>query len=142
MSYDDLVQDLKRDLQPNLNTDIVPFSQCALPDYIVPPLGPGWAPVSGAALAGPGYYIDNVGRVNLSGIAIATAAATGDVLFTLPVGYRPIATRVYIIPDGINPPPAIAHARVDVQPNGRVVWQTGGGAHVIALDGISFRADH
>lgn len=84
------------------------------------------------------YYIDN-GRVYLGGLIRKTAAITaGELMFNLPVGYRPVKQRIFVVSTeaGI--------IRIDVGANGNVVW--GGGAYNgsqnwISLDGISFRID-
>lgn len=73
------------------------------------------------------------GRVWLQGLVKkSTAAAFGDVIFTLPVGYRP-AHRVLL-----NIQTNSVIGRVDVMANGDVVVQTANAAW-LAFDGLSFR---
>lgn len=84
------------------------------------------------------FWRDNAGRVHLRGLALKTTdAIAGDIIFTLPVGYRPSVQEVF----GTAGEPGFA--RVDVATNGNVYCQTAldssapGGAF-ISLSGISF----
>jgi hypothetical protein len=59
------------------------------------------------------------------------------VIFTLPIGYRPAATLVFVVhtgePNGVG--------RVDVQASGNVLWISGqtGGTDYTSLSSIHFR---
>ncbi|MGL4631651.1 MAG: LytR/AlgR family response regulator transcription factor [Leadbetterella sp.] len=83
------------------------------------------------------YYKDKEGRVHIKGVVVnGTATISGSTIFTLPVGYRPFGNEqlVYNTFDGVT------NRRVDIMPNGEVK-SVNGGAALIFLDGISFRAD-
>lgn len=76
------------------------------------------------------FYRHN-GRVYLQGRL--TNCSLGQVLFTLPVGYRPGKT-VALTSQANN-----AFARVDVYPNGNVSYLVGPATADVTLDGLSFR---
>jgi LytTr DNA-binding domain len=84
------------------------------------------------------YYKDKEGRVQLKGVVVNGTGTPilGSTIFNLPVGYRPINGEqlVFWTFDGLN------NRRIDIYPNGDVRSSTGGAA-LLFLDGISFRAD-
>lgn len=87
-----------------------------------------------------GFYKDQVGIVHLRGLVSPWCAGrngAGEVIFTLPAGYRPaeIEVQATISNNAIN--------RINVRPNGEVVPELAigpGSLTWISLDGISFRA--
>jgi hypothetical protein len=93
------------------------------PAWVVPTLGLGWVTLvsSGAGLvpAPASYHRDALGYVHVRGLLQnAAGAAVGALLWTMPVGYRPLYTQFF--PGSTSG--AIAFLRVD--PNGQVLTQT------------------
>ncbi|MAM29913.1 MAG: hypothetical protein CMC13_12900 [Flavobacteriaceae bacterium] len=92
-----------------------------------------WAPY-GNGYETPHYYKHNK-RVYLSGLLRNTSTMTsGEVIFTLPIGYRPTARRLCAGGQtGMN-------IRIDILANGTVQYMggTSGSLDFISLDGISF----
>ncbi len=86
----------------------------------------------------PTYYIDR-GRVYIEGLARRSSPAfsTNEVIFTLPVGYRPLARLNFACLQGND------ILRVDIFPDGQVRYITGanGSSDWVTLSGISFRAN-
>lgn len=78
--------------------------------------------------------------VFLSGLASKTGGTpgSGDVIFVLPVGFRPVTSEVFSAATG----EATTFGRVDVDPAGQVIWRSGAGAETdfTSLSGISFWA--
>ncbi len=106
-----------------------------------PTFGSGWqnySVVHGNGFEDARYYVDN-GRVYLGGLIRKTFGITaGEVMLTLPVGYRPQKQRIFTVSTeaGI--------VRIDVAANGNVVFNGpahNGGQNWVSLDGISFRVD-
>lgn len=89
----------------------------------------GWK--AGATGDAPGFY-KNAGRVYLQGSV--ESGETGKAIFTLPVGFRPVAL-VY----GNGPTTAGAACAVAVSAAGVVEMQLGANTF-LSLDGISFRS--
>ncbi len=113
----------------------------ALPAVTGPAFTANWENYSvahGTGFEDGRYYIDH-GRVYLGGLIRKTSAiATGDVMLTLPVGYRPLKQRLFTVTTeaGI--------VRVDVAANGNVIYNGiahNGVQNWVSLDGISFRID-
>ncbi len=88
-----------------------------------------------------GFYKDPFGVVHLSGAVkcvpdgqdTCTASFT-EVVFTLPVGYRPLFNSEFAVDSNL------AFGEVVVGSNGRLVVQVGATQAYVTLDGISFRA--
>ena len=111
------------------------FSPIGLDNY-----GAGFPPVS--------FRKDQLGVVHIGGLLCITdggvcyskvvASAAFETLFTLPPGYRPAAETIFVVADSDRV------GRVDVKPNGEVVFETGPSVlyTFISLDGISFVATH
>ena len=106
-----------------------------------PTFGTGWQNYSvahGSGFEDARYYVDN-GRVYLGGLIRKTSGiTTGDIMITLPIGYRPQKQRIFTVSTeaGI--------VRIDVAANGNVVFNGpsyNGGQNWVSLDGISFRID-
>lgn len=82
-----------------------------------------------------GYKRDITGRVHLRGLITTNGPyQLGQVIFTLPTGFRPVATELFSV-----------HAsggtgRIDVDNSGQVIYQSGTPQY-IQLDGLSFSAD-
>ena len=80
--------------------------------------------------------VDNV--VTLEGLCRKSSAITnGDVVMTLPVGFRPLKTRIFSVETENGT------ARVDVNPNGTVLVATGFNVtqNWVSLDGLTFSVD-
>jgi hypothetical protein len=91
--------------------------------------GPGWATIEDDHVAS--FYKDR-GRVHLQG-AVSQDSGTGDLIFTLPAGYRPQAA-VYLMTYGSGGTPAF----VNVEPTGEVKYYAGDPSY-IGLTNVSFR---
>ncbi|NEQ41079.1 MAG: hypothetical protein F6K40_34655 [Okeania sp. SIO3I5] len=78
-----------------------------------------------------GYFKDSLGIVHLKGLV---KNGTGDVIFTLPDGYKPAAQELHVICTDIN-----ESGRVDIMTNGEVTRLKGSEVW-LSLDGITFRA--
>lgn len=61
-----------------------------------PTIATAWVPY-GAPYATPGYRITMDGLVYLSGVVKDGTTGSGNIMFTLPEGYRPSATRVFAL---------------------------------------------
>lgn len=96
-----------------------------------PLLNSPWESVGGN-YAIPSYYRDPYGRVWLKG-RIA-GGASGSVVFQLPLGYRPseYAPLSSIANDAL--------ARLEIRPNGDVVFLAGTASTYLDLDGLNFKA--
>lgn len=100
--------------------------------WTTPALSNGWVVYDGTYNT-PGYYKDSLGIVHLKGMIKSGTAA---LMFTLPVGYRPL--RRYLIAASTN---SNTYARLDIAANGQVL---AGGAYSnswFSLDNIHFRAE-
>lgn len=96
--------------------------------YSIPTYQNGWATV-GAGIENGGYLYDN-GWVVLRGSI--QAGTLNSVIFTLPVGYRPAGTLIFIVPSDVG------FCQVSIFSDGRVKqdWATVQG---LSLNGIRFR---
>ncbi len=102
---------------------------------VTPTLNVGWQLF---ASYGAVQYYKHDGRVYLSGATIkSTNVNPGDVIFTLPVGYRPASNQIF----GVHGDPGIVLIEVNV--NGDVVIQNSivSVEKWTSLNGVSFRAD-
>ena len=104
-----------------------------------PTLGGTWANFGGSYQTAE-YWKDNAtGMVHIQGlIKNAGAPVAGDVIFTLPAGYRPPATMLFAVGTATT---AISRTmgRCDINSAGQVTYQTGYHAYYFELNGISFR---
>ncbi len=66
-----------------------------LRDWVAPSLLNGWVNYGGV-YQDAGYYKDPLGMVHLRGLVKDGTATAGTTLFTLPVGFRPLAQTVLI----------------------------------------------
>ena len=84
------------------------------------------------------FRADQLGMVHLRGLVTKNGAlpAKDDVIGTLPPGYRPKARKIFAVGSG-------SPGRVDVAPNGNVIWIYGGTAEkdYTSLETISFSTD-
>jgi hypothetical protein len=100
-----------------------------------PTMPVAWS-IYAAGWQAPGFYKDNQGRVFLQGmIKKSSAVVVGEVIFTLPVGYRPLGQSLFVVMSNS------AVARIDVMPNGQVQASTGVNAGWVSMAGISFRGE-
>ena len=88
----------------------------------------------GGGYIDPSFYKNN-GRVYLQGLLRKTVAfVAGELIFTLPIGYRPSGR---VLATGGQSGNTV---RVDILANGEVRYMSGGnGSDFISLEGISFR---
>ena len=100
-------------------------------DFTNPTLLNSWEDFDTGVYNQVGYYRSTDGLVRLTGYI--KDGTIGQVVFTLPVGYRPL--KKVVIPTISND----AIGRVDIEPDGDVIVTSGNNTYV-ALDGISFRA--
>lgn len=97
--------------------------------------GAGWSNYGGGHEAAT---YSRIGRlVALQGLVTkAGAPVGGDVIGTLPTGFRPSGQLVFVVEaTGL-------HGRVDVNSSGSIIWQAGGtvGTTYTSLSGITFIA--
>jgi len=90
----------------------------------------GWSNF-GSGLASAGYYMIN-GRTYLSGVIKGGTTTLGQPIFTLPVGFRPATSQIFVCPEGI-----VGTNTVIVDSVGSLIYATGTGAQ-LHLEGISF----
>lgn len=100
---------------------------------IIPLFNNGWTPFGGGSST-PTYYKDR-DRVYLAG-SFAVGPTPDNVIFTLPVGYRPSET--FSFPLGV--PSGFVNPRIYVYTDGRVFVNTTDYSF-LSLDHISFRID-
>ena len=113
------------DIQAQINTK----AAAALGSVIAPTLGNSWVNF-GLTFATAGYYKDNFGIVHLRGIV--KSGTIGTAIFTLDVGYRPVAEENF---------PTVSNETfgfINVSSTGVVKCSVGDNAWV-SLSGISFR---
>jgi hypothetical protein len=106
-------------------------------DLASPAFGTNWVDYGGFVAP---YFAKRATQVALGGVVTkTTATASGNVIFTLPAGFRPSGIEVFTVSGeaGIG--------RVDVSSNGDVIFRSGttggagaGGAKFLFLSGITF----
>lgn len=132
---DDRVLALEQRQPGSPNGLIVPGGQAGA--WIALPLAVGWAPQA-AGFGVPSYVLDADGFVHLRGVAAKSSAIVNETFATLPAGYRPSLEIVAACWCGSN---ATQNAcRVDVQPNGAVIFSTpspGGTSGFVSLDSVA-----
>lgn len=96
-----------------------------------PSLASGWSNYGGI-FEGCYYYKTKEGNVHLGGLL--KGGTSGTLIFTLPAGYRPSLTEVFIVATSGS------EGKIYLYNDGRVVWNTGGASGFFSLNGISFKA--
>jgi hypothetical protein len=81
------------------------------------------------------YRKDSTHEVHLRGLVKQTAAPSGATILTLPEGHRPAHRLIFLVASSSNTP-----GRVDVVPDGRVLWYPGNSGYV-TLSGLSFHVE-
>lgn len=81
-------------------------------DWIIPSIASGWK-AYGAANYDVVAYIKKQGVVWIKGIVSATSGSVGSTIFTLPVGYRPSKTKIFVTPSTNS-----GNARLDIRADG------------------------
>jgi hypothetical protein len=103
------------------------------------PYGAGWGDYGGGFL--PGKYAKLRGIVLLRGMVTKSggAPAAGDVIATLPAGFRPIGASVLF---GAATGATHTFGRIDVTTAGAIVWRAGSAVETdyVSLDGLYFDA--
>ena len=80
------------------------------------------------------FYKDSCGRVHLSGMVAGGTTTAGTGLFTLPEGYRPAKTEIFLCIT------ASSTGSIRVDPNGNVILRSGANATWTSISGISFQS--
>jgi hypothetical protein len=127
-AVDDL--DVLRLLRAQLEADL---------EWTALPYGAGWGDYGGGFL--PGKYAKLRGIVLLRGMVTKSggAPAAGDVIATLPAGFRPIGASVLF---GAATGATHTFGRIDVTTAGAIVWRAGSAVETdyVSLDGLYFDA--
>jgi hypothetical protein len=90
----------------------------------------------GGGFEAVGFFKDRFGMVQLQGTAAETGPGATPI-FVLPPGYRPAATRRFVVyNENVSPP----YDTVDIAADGRVTKASPGSTATLPLDGIEFRA--
>lgn len=133
-------------MQAPVQSPIIPGSIITLPwlNYFnnlsqptptpVPYVG-AWGDFGGAFETGK-YYLDNVAsRVYLQGLIVRTGASgVGEIIFTLPVGYRPAGDILL----ACTATGAFANIKI-VAASGSVIFNVGSAITNCSLSGLNFR---
>lgn len=103
----------------------------------------GWGDYAPSAWEGGSFRRNQLGEIELRGlIGVASGGPTsGSTIALLPAGYRPRRSQLFsVLTNGDG---AYLVGRVDVRPDGQVVWQYGQGGEVdlTTLAGIVFTVD-
>lgn len=111
------------------------------PDYAAMAFTSPWTSY-GSVYAPPGFTRGPTGMVHLRGMALRSSGtpSSQEVICTLPIGFRPEATRAFACAGGDGA--GLSTDRVDVTSAGEVRWITGNFAAgaFVSLDNIHFRA--
>jgi hypothetical protein len=95
----------------------------------------------GAGYETPGFFKDGEGVVHLKGLLRTKVNTTGTAVATLPNGYRPAATEMFIVNARDLAGAGEIVARVDVRADGVVYLAVNVAAdNHVSLSGITFRA--
>lgn len=101
---------------------------------IAPELLNGWTDYNPTTYEPCGFFKDSCGVVHLSGMVAGGTTTAGTGLFTLPVGYRPEKTEIYLcITSG-----GTGSIRIDA--TGNVILRSGANSTWTSLSGIAFKA--
>lgn len=96
----------------------------------------GWVNASGGRDAK--YYKDGFGTVYLCGMIMSGTTNNGTTIFSLPAGYRPLATRTILTRTFTTED---SYASISINPVSGAVTVSKASAEGLNLDGISFRAE-
>jgi len=105
-------------------------------------LGSGWIAHSSPDFPPPGFRSDSRGIVCLRGVVNAPgsdAPISGQVIATLPAGYRPDYRILAVAVTGASGSPTTI-GRLDIHTNGQIVWFAGAGtsSDYTSLDDVCF----
>jgi hypothetical protein len=97
----------------------------------------GWTEYS-ASSREPSFRKDQLGIVHVRGLANRAAGPPGggDPMAFLPAGYRPAERELFSVTDG-----GTTHLRIDVLPDGQILWMGGSASPTVSLAGIAFAVD-
>lgn len=105
----------------------------ALPTKVAPTLRNGWTDY-GDGFSGAKYFKDSQGVVHITGLINGGSTIAGTILFTLPVGYRPLGKEMF----NVNANNTLG--RIEVHSNGNVVASLVNVTYT-SLSGITFLAE-
>ncbi|MED4922891.1 phage tail protein [Anoxybacillus geothermalis] len=108
--------------------------------WIAPTLLNGWGHV-GFGTSTAGYMKDNFNFVHLKGSLWAGITSDNTILFTLPVGYRPLEDLTFPVFNASSSYANITIGTVRVKANGDVIIIKVPYNGLLFLDGITFRAE-
>jgi hypothetical protein len=115
-------------------------SSSAVEGWTSMPLAAGWTNYGGSFFRAA-YRKDPFGRVDLRGLVKKDGVpAKGDVIATLPPGYRPTGHALFAVAAG---GPGNIYGRLDVLPNGTIEFEQGStvDGDFSSLDSVSFWTD-
>jgi len=121
--------------------------EAANADWQTPSYVNGWGPYSSGGHEVGSFYKDPFGRVHLRGLLdhLAAVPSNGEVMFTLPTGYRPLERLVFAALAGGDGAGEGRSQRVDIDASGNVIYLTQGTAGAaniwLNISGISFLAE-
>lgn len=104
---------------------------------IAPILQNSWQQFAPGVATNVGYFKNMTGMVVFEGIIAGGITTLGTLIFTLPIGYRPLKTRDFIVSSDISTTDV---AKISINADGTVVFMAGVNTRV-SLDQISFRTD-
>ena len=117
-----------------------PTTSIAQPAYTAASFQNTWSDWGGG-LSTCAYWKDSVGVVHIKGIAKAGASSAANVIFTLPVGYRPTELHQFAVTQYNGASNIFGLLQVDGSGNVYPNFYTGGVGGNISLCGISFKAE-
>lgn len=102
-------------------------------EIIAPTLLNGWTDYSPTTYQPCGFFKDSCGMVHLSGMVAGGTITAGTGLFTLPDGYRPSKTEIFLCIT------ASGTGSIRIDANGNVILRSGANATWTSLSGIAFK---
>lgn len=104
-----------------------------------PPFVNSWAN-NGAGLNTTAFYKDLSGNVTMKGTALRTGTpVNNETIFTLPVGYRPVADAIFVNPSNFGPQRIYITSAGAVTINSPAGYATLGASNTVSFDGVHFR---
>lgn len=85
------------------------------------------------------YWKDATGEVHLRGAFSVSGTPATSVMFVLPLGFRPVNTRSFIV--NVGGTGAVAMTAIDIGADGSITTHDATNAHVVSVDGIHFLAE-